>query len=108
MTEAEAVKQYQLIKYILKQMNNLRKRDNLSTDMVNAFLAPVNALLCKTLLNSFANKLTVVQAFHNGVNLNDFTPGSLSSEATIQTGQDRNVVARKFQKHIKTIFDDMT
>ena len=81
-TEKEAEQQFQSLKFIIKQIDgNLRKRDDLTEEQVDAFWNPVKAFLCKGHASSLLNKLTTIQAFHNDLDLNRvFQPGQLTMQ----------------------------
>ena len=60
-TEKEAEKQFQMMKYIIKQVDsNLRKREELTTEQVDAIWNPVKAFLCKSQATALLNKLITI------------------------------------------------
>ena len=64
-----------MLKYIIKQVDgNLRKRDNITADQVDAIWNPVKAFLCKSHAATLLNKLITIQAFHNDLDLNRAFP----------------------------------
>ena len=70
-----------------------------------SIIAPVKAFLAKSECQSFLNKLCIVQAFYNNINLTTLQISNVDGQPTVQNLNDRKVVIKQFQKHIIQIFE---
>eukprot|EP00347_Sterkiella_histriomuscorum_P011179 403373446 len=107
--EQEVEESFQLMQFLQKQIELLRKimSQEGKENEINAISAPVKAYWCKNEASNFLNKLTVVQAFCNNVNLQNLAVSKdpKTQLPVVVNANDRKLVAKQFQKHVTAVFE---
>ncbi|CDW88324.1 UNKNOWN [Stylonychia lemnae] len=107
--EQEVEENFQTLQFMFKQLELLRKimTQNDKEKEFDVISAPVKAHWCKTDAQVMLNKLTMVQAFYNNVDLNNLalSKDPKTQQNTVLNANDRKTVAKQFQKHVTAIFE---